>query len=187
MRITGPLLPSLLIFVFLMSLVGDPNGLLGKGQLVERPRFYAVQIVSEKGVLNAKDALGAPDGHYAEILPGGELVLLMEKELEVFPVRGWDSGVNLAYSGAIVAKGDTPALLEAWIPIRSASGDERYVWIPIGGDTSGLYFNVLWRGPKHTDKIRITNLGPEVFVPGDFLQEPQSLFVDAIIGGRAIH
>ncbi len=180
MRITGALLLSLLLFVFLVSLVGDPDGLSGKGQdqnQSEQPKFYAVQVISEKGVLNAKDALGAPDGRYAEILPGGQLVLLMEKELEVFPVGDQDYGIGLAFSGAIVAKGETPALLEAWISIRNARGDERYAWIPIGGATSARYYdyNAWLGGIEHTDKIRITNIGTE------------SLFVDAIIGWRAIH
>jgi hypothetical protein len=176
MRIAGALLLSFFIFVILMPLVSDPNGLLEKGQFVEGPRFYAVRVISEKGVLSATDALGPPDGHYAEILPGGELVLLMEKELEVFPVGTQDYGIGLAYSGAIVAEGETPALLEAWIPIRNARGDELYSWIPIGATSARYYDYHAWLGGiEHTDKIKITNIGTE------------SLFVDAIIGGRAFH
>ncbi len=173
MRIIGALLLSLLLFVFLVSLVGDPDGLSGRGQdqnQAERPKFYAVQVISEKGVLNAKDALGAPDGHYTEILPGGQLVLLMEKELYVFPVGGQD-WVGLAYSGAIVAKGETPAALEGWIPIRDLRGDKRHDWVSIG---MGSPPNPGWpgwpEGTVRTHKIRITNTGTE------------SLFVDAIIG-----
>jgi hypothetical protein len=179
MRINGALLPRVLLFAFLVSLVGAPDGLSGKGQdqnQPERPRFYALRVVSEKGVLNAKDALGAPDGRYAEILPGGQLVLLMEKKLEVFPVGDQNYGIGLAYSGAIVAKGETPALLEGWILIRNARGDQSNAWIPIGASSARNYDYGAWlKGIEHTDKIRITNTGTE------------SLFVDAIIGGQSIH
>ena len=179
MRIKEALLPDILLFVFLISLGSGPDGLSGKGQAQnqqEQPKFYALRVVSEKGVLNAKDALGAPDGRYAEISPGGQLVLLMEKELEVFPVGDEDYGIGLAYSGAIVAKGDTPALLEAWILIRNARGDESHSWIPIGASSARYYDPGAWlKGIERTDKIRITNTGTE------------SLFVDAIIGGRSNH
>jgi hypothetical protein len=179
MRINGALLPSFLLFAFQVSLLGDPDGLSGKGQdqnQPERPKFYALRVVSEEGVLNAKDALGAPDGRYAEILPGGQLVLLMERELEVFPVGDQDYGIGLAYSGAIVAKGETPALLEGWIPIRNARGDESYAWIPIGASSARYYDYGAWlKGIERTEKIRITNTGTE------------PLFVDAIIGGQSNH
>ena len=179
MRIKGALPPSFLLFAFLASLGSGSEGLSGTGQdqnQPEQPRFYALRVVSGKGVLNGKDAIGAPDGRYAEISPGGQLVLLMEKELEVFPVGDQDYGIGLAYSGGIVAKGDTPALLEAWIPIRNAKGEESYSWIPIGASSARYYdFGAWLKGIERTAKIRITNIGTE------------SLFVDAIVGWQANH
>ena len=49
-------------------------------------------------------------------------------------------------------------------------------WIPIGASSARNYDYGAWlKGIERTDKIRITNTGTE------------SLFVDAIIGGRSIH
>jgi hypothetical protein len=64
----------------------------------ERPKFYALRVVSEKNVQNAKDSLGVPDGRYAEIPPGAQLVLLMEK--------------NFIDSGTLVCKGEADYGLE---------------------------------------------------------------------------
>jgi hypothetical protein len=170
MRIKSALLRSFLFFAFLVLPGSGPDGLSGKGQdqnQAERPKFYAVQVVSEKGVLNAKDALGAPDGRYAEILPGGQLVLLMEKKLYVFLVGSQDSGGGLDYSGTVVAKGETAAVLEGWLPVVEAQGGG-HRWIPIGQGSTVYY--ILPESIMRTDLVRITNTGTT------------SLFVDAIIG-----
>jgi len=171
LRIKLVSLAGLLLFLAFGSVASAPNGLSiqNQGQQEQR-RFYAVRVVSEKNVLNAKDALGPPDGRYAEILPGGQLVLLMEKELEVFPGGLQDYGVGLAYSGAIVAKGETPGLLEAWIPIKNAKGEECYDWISIGGGMPSPLYHGWPQGIARTNKVRITNVGTE------------SLFVDAMVG-----
>jgi len=133
----------------------------------ERPKFYALRVVSEKNVLNAKDSLGAPDGRYAEILPGGQLVLLMEKKLYVYPVGSLDEGGGLAYSGVIVAKGETASVFEGWLPINETQGGG-HAWIAIG--QSSTFYYVLPEAIMSVDLVRITNTGTK------------SLFVDAIIG-----
>jgi len=163
----------LLIFGVFLGLSGGivvgarPSSYRHDQEKQERPRFYALRVVSEKKVLNAKDSLGAPDGRYAEILPGGQLVLLMEKGLYIFLAGTQDSGGGLAYSGAVVAKGETPAVLEGWLPLVEAqSGGHR--WIPIG-QGSTLYY-ILPGIIMRTDLVRITNTGTT------------SLFVDAVIG-----
>ena len=171
MRKLGSLAVSFLLFLSVGSLAIAPDGILGKalGQdQPDQPKFYALRVISEKDVLNAKDALGAPDGRFAEILPGGQLVLLMEKELYIFPTGAPDDGAWLAYSGVVVAKGETPAVLEGWIPVRDLQGNKRYDWIPIG--MLAVSDHGWPEGVVRTDKIRITNTGTE------------SLYVDAIIG-----
>jgi hypothetical protein len=120
----------------------------------ERPKFYALRVVSEKNILNAKDSLGAPDGRYAEILPGGQLVLLMEK--------------NFILSGTIVCKGEKDYALEGWFHMQDTQ-DERpdYAWMIISRDLNVFAFLPGYGG---VDTVRITNLGNK------------SLFVDAVIG-----
>jgi hypothetical protein len=160
-------LAGLLIFLALGSLARVTNSLSiqNRGQ-PQQPRFYAVRVVSEQGVLNAKDALGAPDGRYAEILPGGQLVLLMEKGLYIFLAGTQDSGGGLAYSGAVVAKGETPAVLEGWLPVVEAQGGG-HLWVPIGtGSTVYIPPGIIMR----VNLVRITNTGTT------------PLFVDAVIG-----
>jgi hypothetical protein len=85
--------------------------------------------------LNAKDAIGVPE----DILPGGQLVLLMEKELDFFSAGSPDYGIGLAYSGAIVSKENTPFLLECWIPIRNLGVEEQDHWIPFGATAPRCY------------------------------------------------
>jgi len=163
---------GLVLFLASRLLVSTPDAFSIQRQGQPEPvRFYAVRVVSEKGVLNSKDALGAPDGHYAEILPGGQLVLLMEKELYVFPVGSQNNGGGigyggLAYSGTVVAEGETAAALEGWLPVVEARGSG-HLWVPIGtGSTVYIPPGSIMR----VDLVRITNTGTT------------SLFVDAIIG-----
>jgi hypothetical protein len=161
-------LAGLLLFLIFGSVASAPNGfsIQNQGQ-PEQARFYAVRVVFEQGVLNAKDALGAPDGRYAEILPGGQLVLLMEKELYVFLVGiDWESGGALDYSGAVVAKGETAVVLEGWLPIAEAQGGG-HRWIPIG---TGSTLYILPGSIMRVNLVRITNTGTT------------PLFVDAVIG-----
>ncbi|MDH7514047.1 MAG: hypothetical protein QHH14_13960 [Clostridiales bacterium] len=127
----------------------------------ERPKFYAIQVISEKNVQNAKDSLGVPDGHYAEISSGGQLVLLMEK--------------NFIDSGTVVCKGETDYGLEGWFRIQETK-DERqnYGWILIQREFCNrfLFFpeSYIWFGNTGVNVIRISNVGTK------------SLFVDAVIG-----
>ncbi len=130
----------------------------------QKSKFYAVRVESEKNVQNAKDSLGAPDGHFAEILPGGELVLIMEK--------------NFIESGSVVYKGETQFNLEGWFHIQDTQ-DERqnYQWMDIHRLSpsrftflsSGGYFYTWW-GNTGVNKIRITNI------------DTKPLLVDAVIG-----
>jgi hypothetical protein len=93
MRKRGLLPAGFLLFLSASLLAHGPSVFPGKapGQdQPERPKFYALRVVFEKNIQNAKDSLGPPDDRYAEILPGGQLVLLMEKELYLF-ILSWSS------------------------------------------------------------------------------------------------
>ena len=128
-----------------------------------------MQVVFEKKVQNAKDWLGAPDGRYAVILPGGQLVVLMENMLYPFLSYGPpEGGGGLADSGSVVGKTETDFILEGWFPMYDTQGKQHYVWIPLGLSASG--FCIWLEGSAGVDMIRITNPGTK------------SLFVDAVIG-----
>jgi hypothetical protein len=170
------LLPaSLLLFLSAGLLARAPSGFTGKAPRQDQPqwpKFYALRVVSEKDVLNAKDCLGAPDGRCAEILPGGQLVVLMEKTF-----------IDI---GTLVFKGEMDYGLEGWLHVQDTQ-DERqdYAWIPFWSGRfilSGMWLGGFSFGPGlpglslygglGVDKIRITNAGTK------------SLFVDAVIGYR---
>jgi hypothetical protein len=148
----------------------------------ERPKFYAFRVVSEKNVQNAKDSLGTPDGRYAEILPGGQLVLQMEKGFCLF-VLGWNQEGMEMISGSVVGKGGADIGLEVWSPWQDREGAHYNGWVAVGLSTKGFSIPIdpgLSYGSKGitppfigntgVDTIRITNLGTK------------SLFLDAIIG-----
>jgi hypothetical protein len=164
---------GLLLFLSAALLANAPSGFpgktLGQGQ-PERPKFHALRVVFEKNVRNAKDSLGAPDGHNAEILPGGQLVVLMENKLYPFPsIIGWpECGIILADSGSIVGRAKTDFSLEGWLPMKNTQGKQHYVWKPLGLSATGFWF---WlEGSAGVDMIRMTNPGTKY------------LFVDAVIG-----
>jgi hypothetical protein len=140
------------------------------GRQAERPKFYATEVVSDRDVLDPADCLGAPDGRYAQIQPGGEITLRLEERL--FDL------------GTIVCVGETDIGVEGWFHVGD-SGDERkdYAWIPFTPMASapgmskaeGFSFGSPYEGPSSTgglgvDKIRIMNAGPK------------SLLVDAVVG-----
>lgn len=167
------------MFLSFGLLASTPGGFFGKTQdqgQQERPKFYALRVVSENNVQNAKDSLGAPDGRYAEILPGGQLVLVMERELYVFPAVGGDpvaGNVTQADSGSFVAKGGADIGLEVWSPWEDEENKQHHDWMGVGLSATGFILPVFYAFKGSTtgvNMIRITNIGNE------------SLFMDAVIG-----
>lgn len=168
MRKIGLLTVAFLLFLSASILAHAPSSFPGKvpwQDQPERPKFYAICVVSEKNVLNAKNSLGAPDGCYTEILPRGQLVVIMEK--------------NFIDSGTVVCKGEEAYGLEAWVQMQDTQDEQQnYAWMIIqrepsnrfiflGGDpNSGM--GGYWGMAVNT--VRITNSGTK------------SLFVDAVIG-----
>jgi hypothetical protein len=158
------LLASLFLLLAASLLAPAPSGLSGRApwqDKPQRPKFYAVQAVCERNVQNPKDSLGAPDGRYAKILPGGQLVVLIEK--------------NFIDSGTLVCKGEADYALEGWFRIQDMQ-DERqnYTWIIIQRESCNhfLFFpeSYIWWGNTGVNMIRITNIGTKC------------LLVDAVIG-----
>jgi hypothetical protein len=80
----------------------------------------------EREFQNAKDSLGAPDGRYAEILPGGQLVVLMENKPYPFPIIGGISefGGGPPDSGSVVGKGGADIGLEGWFPMQDTQSKQ---------------------------------------------------------------
>jgi len=168
MRKRGLPLAGLFFFLSASILAHTPSSFPGKvlGQnQPERPKFYALRIVFEKEVQNAKDSLGAPDGRYAEILPGRQLVLLMEK--------------NFIDSGTVVCKGEEDYGLEAWVQMQDTQDEQQnYAWMIIQREPSNRFIFLVgdpnsgmggyWGMAVNT--VRITNAGTK------------SLSVDAVIG-----
>jgi hypothetical protein len=171
MRIRGLLGASLIIFFSAVLLASAPIRIsevaLGQ-ETPPRSQFYALKVVSEKNVQNAKDSLGAPDGHTAEILPGGELILLMEDKLYPFPIEGTPY-VRLADSGSVVGKGGSDLTLEGWLPSWDERGWKQHYWVPLALSATGF---CIWITGEGVDLIRITNPGTK------------SVFVDAVVGYR---
>jgi len=132
-----------------------------KDQKGKRKEFYALQVVLEQDVKNTKDCLDIPDGRYAKILPGGQIILLMEE--------------NFIDYGTVVCKWEVNYSIEGCFYLQETQApDENYVWMIIQRESFNrfLFFpeSYIWWGSTGVNVIRITNLGAE------------SLFVDAIIG-----
>jgi hypothetical protein len=181
------LLPAgFLLFLSVGLLAGAPGGFLGKTQdqgKREWPEFYALRVVSEKDVQNAKDSLAAPDGRYAEILPGGQLVLQMEKGFCLFVLgSNQEEGVEMI-SGSVVGKGGADISLELWSPWQEREGKHYNGWVAVGLSAKGFSIPIdpglsydskgispPFIGNTGVNTIRITNLGAK------------SLLVDAVIG-----
>jgi len=168
LRKSGLLTVAFLLFLSAGLLARAPSSFPGKMERLgqpERPKFYAICVVFGKDVLNAKNSLGAPDGCYMEILPGGQLVLLMEK--------------NFIDSGTVVCKGEEDYGLEAWVQMQDTQDEQQnYAWMIIQREPSNRFVFLgcdpnsgmggYWGMAVNT--VRITNAGTN------------SLFVDAVIG-----
>jgi hypothetical protein len=184
MRKRRSLPASFLLFLSAGLLTYKPSGLAGKAprqDQPQRPKFYALQVVYEKQVQNAKDSLRSPDGQFAEILPGGQLVLLMENILFPSPIIGNGEIAGCLDSGSVVGKGEADFGLEGRFTWQDTQGEQHHEWVLLGVSAIGFCISPPPL-PSHpfedsagVDMIRITNPGTK------------SLFVDAVIGyGRML-
>jgi len=171
--------PSFLLFLLAGLLTRPPSGFSGEtaGQdQPERSKFYALQVVYEKQVQNAKDSLRPPDGRFAEILPGGQLIVLMENILFPSLIIGNGETGGCLDSGSVVGKGEADFGLEGRFTWQDTQGEQHHEWIPLGLTATGFCISppllaiYSFEDGGGVDMIRITNPGTK------------SLFVDAVIG-----
>ncbi|MGB7296552.1 MAG: hypothetical protein WBC70_13270, partial [Candidatus Aminicenantales bacterium] len=99
--------PLLLLVAVMLSLVssGFSEKTAGRDQQVSS-KFYALRVVYEKNVQRAEDSLGEPDCCSAEIQPGGQLEVLMEKILSPSLMAGYGENPVCIDSGSVVGKGE---------------------------------------------------------------------------------
>jgi hypothetical protein len=139
----------------------------GHGQ-EDRPKFYVARVVSSDNVKNPNGVLGEPDGRYAELAPGGRMVLLMEKP--IVSSSGFDDGL-------IVSKGGTQYGLEGCFIADVTNEIPQRAWMPLAAGMSTGGFRLtsmdMGRTPEGSpgvNIIRIANDGKE------------TLLLDAVVG-----
>jgi hypothetical protein len=161
-----------LIIAFVISArqsTGSSRETAGQDQ-PPKSSINAFAVVCENDVQNAKDSLGPPDDRSAEILPGGQLVLLLEDKLYPF-VAGKEGG--LAVSGQIIGKDGEDVRLEGLFAWLDRQGKKHLAWVPMGiWDGLSIFPPLLesFDSKAGMEMIKIANVGAE------------SIFVDAVVG-----
>jgi len=127
----------------------------------DRARFYGRQVVDHISVVDPANALGEPDGRFAEIRPGGEMTVLMADRIYYS---------DASDDGAVVAKGDGRYGLAGLFRMNE-EGQSAWQPLPSGRTPGGFklgtsMFNVV----QSTDTLKIAN------------DDTRSVFVDAISG-----
>jgi hypothetical protein len=129
----------------------------------ERPRFYARRVSDHVNVVDPQNALGEPDGRFAEVRPGGELTVVMSETIYYS---------DASDDGAVVVKGSGSYGIAGLFRMNE---EGQSAWQPLApGRTPGGFkfgtsmFNVV----QSTDTIKIAN------------DDSRSLFVDAFVGYR---
>jgi hypothetical protein len=165
-----PALAFLMLLAGLGPAVRSSVSAPGAGQnQEERPRFYARDIVLEQNVKNARQALGDPDGRFAEIGVGGQIVVLMEKR--IIPSAAFDDGL-------VVCQGEANFGLEGWFLQAGTKEAPQYAWMTLfpgkspGGFrlTSQDMIGGTAEGSPGVNMIRISN------------NDTKPILVDAVIG-----
>jgi hypothetical protein len=150
----------------IISVSGFPaSGLKPAQDEGNRQKFYVTRVVSEENVTDANEILGEPDGRYAQIAPGGQMVLFMEKR--IYPSTTFDDGL-------VVCKGDASYGLEGLFPVGNEQKKTDFAWMPLVRGQSPGGFRVAHvdaiGGNAGVNMIRIANAGTK------------PLFVDAVVG-----
>lgn len=126
--------------------------------------YYAKEIVysETKLVINPENALGKPDDKYAEIKPGGELTLKMEKPFSALKFGG--------IGGRVVTKDDCEYAVAVLVPTEERQGKIEYAWrwlLP-SSIPGGIYNPT--DGQVKVEEIKIMN------------NDTKDLHIDGIIG-----
>jgi hypothetical protein len=150
-------------------------------QILERQlgMSYAKKVIPEesKDVDGAGNALGEPDGRYAEILPGGELTVKMGKPFS--PMAFYNDGrvvvkeeaQNQEYSLAVlVPMIEAEVFDDKLIDIASIMKTVAYAWREIIPGLVPGGFDMPFAPQIPVDTLKIVNTGKE------------KLYLDAIIG-----
>jgi len=128
-----------------------------------RPEFYADEVLDDADVGDPENALDAPDGFFAEIRPGGELIVRMSEIIRYSDV---------ADDGRVVTNGSARYGLAGLFEMTE-EGEPAWQTLLPGGTPGGFKL-----GPgrfdvtQSTDTLRIVN------------DDTRSVFVDAVIGFR---
>jgi hypothetical protein len=139
----------------------------GQGQKA-RPEFYVARVVSSQDVKNPNEVLGKPDGRCAEVAPGGQMVLLMEKP--IIPSSGFDDGL-------VVCVGEADYGLEGLFLVGGTKDAPEYAWMVLSAGNSPGSFRLAYQdltrtpeGSPGVTRIRISNNGTK------------PLLIDAVVG-----
>jgi hypothetical protein len=131
----------------------------------ERPKLYARGVVFEQNVKNSRDALGEPDGRFAEIAPGGQLILHLEDR--IFPSATFDGGY-------VVIKEESQYGLEGWFIVSGTPQDPQFAWMPLVKGRSPASFRLAVMEPVEgsagLNMIRISNA------------DTKPILLDALVG-----
>lgn|GEM_PF-557960 len=135
----------------------------------KRPEFYARDIVLEQNVKNAREALRGPDGRFAEIGIGGQIVVLMEKR--IIPSAAFDDG-------QVVCQGEANFGLEGWFLQAGTEEAPQYAWMTLFPGKSPGGFRLMSQ-----DMIRGTPEGsPGVNMIRISNNDTKPILVDAVVG-----
>jgi hypothetical protein len=165
--------PALVLLVFLIGLVPAVRSSVsaprvGQNQ-EERSKFYAREVVFEQNVKNARDSLREPDGRFAEIGVGGQIVILMEKR--IIPSGASDDGL-------VVCQGEASFGLEGWFLQAGTEEAPQYAWMLLvrGRSPGGFRLTAAemaggtLEGSSGVNMIRISN------------NDTKPILVDAVVG-----
>jgi hypothetical protein len=129
----------------------------------KKDEFYARSVVDKVEVVSPEEALGEPDGRFAEIRPGGELTVRMESR--IYYSESSDDG-------SVVTKGGASYGLAGLFRMDEEGED---AWQPLhpGRGPGGFKFGpAMFPVAQSTDTIRIVN------------DDTKSVHVDAVVGYR---
>jgi len=138
------------------------SGPAGSGSPQDRrPEFYAKQVLDQINVVAAENALGEPDGDFAEIRPGGEMTVLMDSRIHYS---------DASDEGLVVTKGDGKYGLAGLFRMNE-EGESAWQPLPPGGTPGGFKFGPsMFPVAQSTDTIKIVN------------DDSRPIYVDAVIG-----
>jgi hypothetical protein len=131
----------------------------------ERPEFFASRVSYQQDVINPDDVLGEPDERFAEIRPGGQMIIFMEDR--IYPSMASDDG-------RVICRGDARYGLAGWFPVGDSQDPQQYAWMPLvdGKSPSGFRLSAFRpdTGSPGVNMLKIIN------------NDSRSLFIDAFVG-----